>query len=75
MKNTYNVALLFSTINETNRCLEKVKIRYFYKVNNDHQTVSSWKLHMCDIIVPISDLGWNCHEQLFSYKTMIYFRA
>ena len=55
MKNTYSVALLFSTINETNRCLEKVKIRYFYKVNNDRQAASSWKLHMCDIIVPISD--------------------
>ena len=23
---------------------------------------SSWKLHMCDVIVPISDRGWNNHE-------------
>ena len=72
---TYSVALLFSTINETNRCLENIKIRYFYKVNNDRQTASSRKLHMCDVKVPISDRGWNCHEPSFLYKTMIYFRA
>ena len=43
--------------------------------NNDRQAASSWKLHMCDIIVPISDQGWNCREPSFLYKTMIYFHA
>ena len=57
MRNTYSVALLFSTITETNKCLEKVKIRHFYEINNDCQTASSWKLHMHDVIVPISDRG------------------
>ena len=75
IKDTYNVALLFSTINETIGCLEKVKIRNFYKVNNDRQTASSRKLHVCDVIVPISDRGWNCREPSFLYKTMIYFGA
>ena len=76
MKDTHNVALLFNTINETRWHLEKVKIRHLYKVNNDrHRHGSSRKLHMCDVIVPISDRGWNNHELSFLYKTMIYFHA
>ena len=78
MEDTHSVALLFSTINETNRHLDKVKLDIFPKVNNDrhcHTLGFFPKLHMCDVIVPISDRGWNNHEPSFLYKTMIYFRA
>ena len=68
MENTHSVALLFSTINETNRCLEEVKIRHFYKVNNDCQNSFFPKLHMCDVIVPISDRGWELPRTIISLQ-------
>ena len=39
------------------------------------KTASSWKLHMRDVIVPISDRGWNCYEHDSFPKITIYFRA
>ena len=59
-----------------NRHLDKVKLDNFPQVNNDrHDLASSWKIHICDVIVLISDRGWNNHELVSFPKTTIYFGA
>ena len=37
--------------------------------------LASWKLHIHDVIVPISDPGWNNHELVIFPKITIYFGA
>ena len=59
-----------------NRHLDKVKIDNFPEINNDrHDLASSWKLHIRDVIVPISDRGWKNYELENFPKMTIYFGA
>ena len=55
--------------------LKRLKLDIFSEVNNDCQAASSWKLHMRDVIVPISDQGWNCYELDSFPKKTIYLLA
>ena len=56
--------------------LIRLKLTIFHEINNDrHDLASSWKLHIRDVIVPISDRGWKNYELENFPKMTIYFGA